>query len=43
MKIDDMRVDLFIYKSDNQFNKAWQDLIASGRIEVCGNSVRINH
>jgi len=42
VKIDNIRIDLFIYKSSDAFTRAWQDLIACGRLEARGNEVRIN-
>ena len=42
--IDDLRIDLLAPRRPGltMFDRAWQDLAAGGRVEICGNSIRIN-
>jgi len=45
VKIDDIVTDCYIPRkrsSDHVFDRAIQELICAGRIEACGNAVRIN-
>ena len=42
-KIDDIRVELLVNpKKATIFDRAWQELAASGRVNLCGNSIRLN-
>ena len=42
--IDDVRIDLLAPRKPylTNFDRAYQDLITCGRLEVCGNRIRIN-
>lgn len=43
IKIDDLAIGCFAGPSarNRNFMHAWEDLVASGRLEICGNSLRI--
>jgi hypothetical protein len=41
--VDDIKIDLLIPKSKiDNFRRSIEDLILTGRLEACGNRVRIN-
>jgi hypothetical protein len=44
IKIEDIGIALLAPRSKNitSFDRAYQDLVANGRITICGNSIRIN-
>ena len=44
VKVDDVRIDLLAPRRPGltMFDRAWQDLVSGGRVEICGNSIRIN-
>ena len=43
IKIDDLAIDCLAGPSarNQSFMHAWEDLVANGRLEICGNSLRI--
>ena len=40
--IDDMTIDLLINKRNENYERAWRELIVAGQIESIGNAVRVN-
>ena len=44
MKIDEIRVRLLAPRrlGITEFDRAWKDLVTGGRVEISGNSIRIN-
>ena len=44
VKLEDMATDLLSPRSrkETAFDRAYQDLVACGRLEIIGNEVRIN-
>ena len=40
--IDDMTIDLLVNKRNENYERAWRELIVAGQIESIGNAVRVN-
>jgi hypothetical protein len=41
-KIDDVRISLWVSPKNENFDRAWRELVICGKVELIGNEIRIN-